>query len=132
MAIDPVERFEQKAIPEPNSGCWLWTGMLAHGYGRFRHGQRLVYAHRFSHEHYKGPIPNGMEVDHLCRVTSCVNPDHLEAVTPLENIRRRYFLITHCRHGHEFTHENTYYNQNHRKCRACNTERQRRKSKSLI
>jgi HNH endonuclease len=75
----PVEdRFMEKVIPEPNSGCWLWTaGCNNKGYGDFDVGVREVSAHRFSYELFKGPIPKGMFVCHKCDVPSCVNPEHL-------------------------------------------------------
>ena len=98
--------------------CIIWKGPLnAQGYGR--HGGKL--AHRIEYEKVKGPIPIGLELDHLCRNTSCVNPNHLEAVTRLENMRRRYATMTHCVNGHEFTAENTYKKpEGYRQCRECN------------
>ena len=77
--------------PEPNTGCWLWMGTVTAGgadpYGRFWNG-RMAYAHRVSFELFKGPIPEGLVIDHLCRTPACVRPEHLEAVTPKENTRR--------------------------------------------
>jgi hypothetical protein len=73
--------------------CWLWTGVLDRaGYARFRpdSGPGKIYAHRWAYEQEKGPIPEGLEVDHLCSVRNCVRIDHLEAVTKQENIRRRW------------------------------------------
>lgn len=70
-------------------GCWLWTGtVLGSGYGQFRVGMGHVRAHRFAYELLVGPIPEALTLDHLCRVTSCVNPLHLEPVTASENIKR--------------------------------------------
>lgn len=85
------ERFEDKYVPEPNSGCWLWLGALVNGYGvigKERRGDGHARAHRLSYEWAKGPIPPGLVIDHLCRTPCCVNPDHLEAVTDQENLRR--------------------------------------------
>jgi hypothetical protein len=84
----PAERFEGWVSPEPNSGCWLWTSALTRdGYGQFM-TDHSVLAHRWSYEHYVGPIPAGLQLDHLCRVRSCVNPRHLEPVTNRENCYR--------------------------------------------
>ena len=84
-----LARFVPKYIPEPNSGCWLWVAMLGSGgYGRFKVGNKNVYAHRLSYEHHVGAIPEGLDLDHLCRTRCCVNPTHLEPVTRKENIRR--------------------------------------------
>lgn len=68
-----------------DSGCWIWQGSVSNtGYGRI--GSR--YAHRVSYERSNGPIPDGLTIDHLCRTTLCVNPDHLEPVTHRENVLR--------------------------------------------
>lgn len=87
-----IERFMDRVSPEPNSGCWLWTGAtLSNGYGTFSpkqvRGER-IYAHRHAYETFVGPIEVGLVIDHLCRVRCCVNPDHLEVVTRGENVRR--------------------------------------------
>jgi hypothetical protein len=77
-------------MPEPNSGCWLWTGAVSsEGYAVFEVAGKQVRAHRFSYERYRGKIPGDLTIDHLCRVRCCVNPNHLEVVTIQENIRRR-------------------------------------------
>jgi len=79
------------SIPEPNSGCWLWTkAVMANGYGLIMTSTGVRTAHRVSYEAHKGEIPAGLELDHKCRVRSCVNPDHLEAVTKTENVRRGF------------------------------------------
>lgn len=87
-----LERFMDRVSPEPNSGCWLWTGaMITLGYGTFSPSQKrgeYTYSHRYSYETFVGPIPDGMVIDHLCRVRCCVNPKHLEVVTRGENVRR--------------------------------------------
>jgi len=101
--------------------CWLWTGRIHKGYGYYSG----TGAHRVSFELANGPIPAGMELDHLCRVRNCVNPAHLEPVTRAENMRRWFALQTHCNRGHEFTPENTYLYARRRHCRACNVRRQR-------
>lgn len=135
--MDLFDRFEAKFIPEPNSGCWLWTAATTgHGYGLIHAGGRLQYAHRISYEMHNGPIPPGLDIDHLCRVRCCVNPDHLEPVTRKENINRgivadvhraRHALTTHCPRGHQYDAENTYFNGTSRCCRACGRDRARRR-----
>jgi len=132
-------RFMAKVMPEPNTGCWFWTGGLkANGYGLFWLG-KVTAAHRASYEHFIGPIPDGLQIDHLCSVKCCVNPDHLEPVTAVENIRRaaRSGLLgvgnrkkTHCPRGHKYTPENTYtYTRKgggpSRYCRACQRTKKR-------
>jgi hypothetical protein len=118
-------------------GCWLWTASLdSHGYGQIGDSGRLRMAHSVVYELFVGPVPVGLELDHLCRVPACVNPDHLEPVTRHENIMRgvnpdvqraRHAARTHCKRGHEFTPENTYLAPTGRQCRTCGRERARRK-----
>lgn len=74
---------------DPETGCWLWLGSTMYGYGRCSHKGKSHQAHRVLYERHKGPIPEGLQIDHLCRNKRCVNPDHLEAVTSVENARRR-------------------------------------------
>lgn len=104
--------------------CWLWTGLVqSNGYGVFNVAGRPQRAHRVSYEMHVGPIPPGLQIDHLCRVRKCVNPAHLEPVTARENSRRA--MRTHCVNGHEFTSENTYMNGGKRYCRTCRRDRNR-------
>lgn len=129
------ERFEAKYIPEPMSGCWLWMGAIhkhigTHPYGVFVDASGVLkMAHRVSYEMDVFPILPGFFLDHKCRNTLCVNPEHLEPVTPKENTRRgtvaevsrqRQLSKTHCPQGHPFSGPNLYIKPNgRRECRAC-------------
>lgn len=123
---DPQDNIQ----PEPMSGCWLWEGTVSRtGYAMTsgRKGSNLV--HRVMYEQRYGPIPVGLTLDHLCRVRSCVNPDHLEAVTMRENCLRgvgitaRQARQTHCKQGHELTPSNIYPNRKGRFCIRCARDR---------
>jgi hypothetical protein len=109
--------------------CWMWTGTKNRGYGQFRLVEGRVYAHRWAYEFFRGPIPDGLTLDHLCRNRACVNPDHLEPVTMRVNLLRcdavstQYVGITHCKDGHEFTEANTIRVPKGRSCRACANRR---------
>lgn len=111
-------------------GCWIYTGSISpNGYGTIL-GRA---AHRYFYTHLVGPIPDGMQIDHLCRVTACVNPAHLEPVTPLENARRRPDVgKTHCIRGHALSGDNVVWTMTGRKralrpsCRTCQIEAKRR------
>jgi hypothetical protein len=110
VAARPViERLLDWAIPEPMSGCWLWVGtVVKSGYGHIRCGDKVRGAHVVSYEHFVGPVPEGLHLDHLCRVRCCVNPQHLEAVTCKENIRRGLRgPRKYCPRGHPYDAINT-------------------------
>jgi hypothetical protein len=92
--IASKDRFAEKVAIRPD-GCWIWTGATSmlgarknFPYGNVSYQGKKWQAHRFSYLLYKGAIPKELEIDHLCKVTNCVNPDHLEAVTYTENVRR--------------------------------------------
>ncbi len=123
------QRFIGKIKKDNNTGCWNWISKNG-GYGTFSAHGKPVPAHRFSYEYHREKIPKGMVVDHLCKNTSCVNPDHLEIVTQSENLLRGNTLTaenakrTHCKQGHEFTKENTLTafgktGRPSRKCKKC-------------
>ena len=129
----PLIRFERKVSPEPNTGCWLWEGALSgNGYGSFYDGERMVSAHSFAYVNSKGPVPEGLELDHLCRIRCCVNPEHLEPVTRRENTLRgvaghHMRGKTHCSRGHALDEANTYRRSNgNRSCRTCERLKRRR------
>ncbi|AGY47176.1 HNH endonuclease [Clavibacter phage CN1A] len=140
-----VERFWSKVYK--THGCWLWEAAVGKdGYGRFREGgrgSRLLAAHRVAYELEVGPIPDGLQLDHLCRTRSCVRPDHLEAVTSAENTRRGKAgesagaanrAKVRCPQDHEYTSENTYVYRGSRYCRACHKRREavRRKGREVV
>lgn len=128
------ERILEKVYPEPNSGCWLWTGALTtQGYGAIavEGTRRKRVAHRLLYEMEVGAVPPGLCLDHKCRVRSCVNPSHLEAVTLGENCLRGVGSAadnakkTHCKRGHPLSGENLRYQNHgkHRRCAACEAAR---------
>lgn len=120
-------RIEDHILRMPGP-CWVWQGAKnPRGYGNITYEQKSYKAHRFIYEWLVGPIPEGLTLDHLCRNTLCVNPDHLDPCTMAENIRRgSKAQQTHCKHGHEFTPENTIVRTNGtRRCRECNLRHQR-------
>lgn len=118
---------------EPTEACWEWSGTQnGRGYGFFAIGTRYVQVHRYAYEKLRGPIPEGLTIDHLCMNKLCVNPDHLEPVTIGENVRRAQrahgigVAVSHCPQGHAYTTENTYIEpKGSRSCRTCRVERTR-------
>ena len=124
-----IERFCAKVLIADE--CWGWSaGKTRDGYGTFSLNGRLKYAHVFSCELLIGPIPDGLELDHLCRNPSCSNPAHLEPVTHRENLLRGVGMTaknaakTHCAKGHAYSPENTLFrNGHHRVCRTCKQAR---------
>lgn len=127
-----IERLIARIVPDEN-GCWIFTGATSMGYGVVGLGGRGSgndYAHRVTYRHFRGPIGDGMQIDHLCMVRRCCNPDHLEAVTQAENVRREMAVRTpktHCKWGHEFTPENTRCTARQRLCLTCSRLRTARR-----
>ena|SRR3990167_3261492 len=125
-----MDRFWSKV--EKTDSCWNWKGSRIQGYGYFRLG-KWRRAHRISYEWSKGKIPNGLQIDHLCRNRSCVNPNHMELVTLQENVKRGdsglwQKLKTHCPQGHEYNKENIGswgLKRNKRSCKICHKLRER-------
>lgn len=128
-----IERFTRQTR-RVESGCIEWTGRIdRYGYGQFLPAggrkARNMGAHRWSYEHFKGAIPEGFQIDHLCRNRKCVNPNHLEAVTPRVNVMRSLGPAslnakkTHCIHGHPFSEENTDLRNGRRVCKTCRRAR---------
>jgi hypothetical protein len=119
---------------EKTPTCWLWRGTTGQdGYGRIVVDRRLRGAHRISYEVLVGPVPEGLHLDHLCRVRNCVNPEHLEPVTCRENLLRGETRAaanaakTHCPKGHPYNEENTMFDVKRklRSCRECSRRRAR-------
>lgn len=113
-----IDRFNRKTKLGEN-GCWEWTGHKVNGYGRFHEKGGNIYAHVYSWRYFKGDIENGKQVDHICRNRSCVNPYHLDLVTPKENQRRSSASRAYCKNWH-LKLSNVYFDKKgHGICRAC-------------
>ncbi|MEU3285591.1 HNH endonuclease signature motif containing protein [Streptomyces longwoodensis] len=128
-------RFWAKvALPSTPDGCLIWTAHLtSSGYGGFTGpGRRNARAHRYAYEMLVGPVPDGLQLDHLCKERRCVRPDHLEPVTLVENVMRGESVAaqnaqrTHCKRGHALSGENLYRKPDGRRvCRSCRRARER-------
>jgi hypothetical protein len=126
------ERVFARLTIDQENGCLLWTGCRVKGYGYVAEGQAPRLVHQLMYEWFIGPVPFGMEIDHLCRIRHCAAPAHLEAVTHAENLRRSRghqppgwnASKTHCPQGHPYDEANTIRTgPNKRACRQCKRER---------
>lgn len=126
------EEFSSHITLEPN-GCWVYKKHRISKYIRERNGitGKFFYAHRWAFEYFKGKIPDGLVIDHICMKTNCVNPDHLQAITNKENVLlgSGHAAINAakraCKHGHEFNLENTYLRlDGGRRCRICKRKKE--------
>jgi len=137
-AVKDIDRFWSLVEIADGDGCWIYSGTKRSGYGKFywlEGGRQFAMAHRVAYEHVRGPIPNGLTIDHLCRNRSCVRPDHLEAVTLKENILRgecegaKNARKTNCPNGHALSPDNVVSDGwgRLRRCRTCQNARARAK-----
>lgn len=122
------DRLIDGSVPEPNSGCWLWLRALRdNGYATIKTGGKSELAHRVSYRTFRGQIPEGLDIDHLCRTRACINPEHLDPVIPVVNWWRgdapsaKAAKRHHCIRGHLYTPENTAIDprRGRRVCKTC-------------
>ena len=128
------QKVRDNSVPVTESGCWLWLGrLMKNGYGAASRPYRT--AHRLSYVAFKGAIPKDLEIDHLCNVRLCVNPEHLELVTHAENMARMRSRDTHCPAGHAYGEngnlaispaKNGDKQYTVKRCRECHRTRQRK------
>lgn len=124
-----IEWLDNMSMPEPNSGCVLWLGAVnGDGYGLPSVRGRRIMVHRLAWEATNGSISADHVIDHLCRVRCCINPLHMECVSPVENVMRGHGptatnarKLT-CRNGHELSGDNCRIDRGRRHCRTCDRE----------
>lgn len=135
---DLKTRFEERYIPEPNSGCWLWMGHVigktGNEYPILSFNDKHIKAHRFSYQQYKGELIKGLVIHHKCNNPLCVNPQHLEQITQKENLllgngkMAKQKRQTHCIHGHLLEENNLYIKPNGaRQCKVCRRQKAKEK-----
>jgi hypothetical protein len=124
------ERLRADCVRDPATGCLLWMGYRnVAGYGRVSHGgQKNLSVHRLAYRLWVGELPTELHVDHLCRVRNCVEPTHMQAVEPRENVRLVNARKTTCKRGHPLSGDNLYINaaSGSRVCRTCMKEHRER------
>lgn len=127
-----ADRIQNKVDIQAD-GCIMWTASRSSGYGQIWLDGKMYLVHRLTYTMWRGPIPPGLQIDHLCRNRACCNPLHLEPVTGSENTRRGLLpqltrercTKTHCARGHELTEDSVYRYQGRRECRECRLIRER-------
>lgn len=121
-----LPEYINNRISRSKSGCWIWTGGRSGRYGSINFDGIVKKAHAQVYEILNGSIPKGNHLHHTCRTSLCVNPDHLQSLTPFQHKQKH--RLTHCKHGHEFTPENTYIriDGGGRQCKTCHRNRQRK------
>lgn len=118
--------FWGKVNKTSETGCWLWTGATSMGYGKLRRYPKTLWAHRYAYEMLVGAIPDGLTLDHVCRVRRCVNPAHLMPSTHRENILRGTGMSARnakkdvCIRGHKFDYVHPI--KGWRRCKTCRRE----------
>lgn len=142
VTVPVFDRVLRRVVVDEVTECWNWMGHVSRwGYGQVYTPTGVQYVHVVSHWYFKGPVPPTWEVDHLCRNTRCINPDHLEAVTKRINTLRgnsmaaRHAQKTHCVHGHPLTPDNLYViraRPRYRCCRTCHLSRCRQRHAKRI
>lgn len=120
------KKFYERIVVDNDTRCWNWVGArTSSGYGNLLIDGKNFVAHRVSYELHRGRIPDGLNLDHLCRNRACVNPDHLDPVTQRVNLLRgetipsKHAAKTHCPSGHEYIAENTAIYNGSRYCKTC-------------
>ena len=127
---DVMDRLISRLVLD-ESGCWLWPGAVSRGYGQLGVGGKLKRVHRLTYEYFRGVIPEGLTLDHLCRVRRCANPWHCEPVTNRENTLRGEhpsaiaYREGRCKRGHQYEQHGRTDAHGHHYCRLCKSEWQR-------